>query len=128
MKTAAIALGVCLFLALAFQLSQRFGPKPTASSAPVEEKVLVSEDEKRGQVWARACDVIRDRLKAPGSAKFPARYAEGVEIVIDDRSTVTGYVDAKNQLGGEERLKWKVVLKEIDGGQRYQVEDVKLDS
>ena len=56
-------------------------------------------------------DVLRD-LKAPGSARFG-----GIESSGDgDRWTVTGHVDAANDLGGTRRVEWSCTAVHVGGG------------
>jgi hypothetical protein len=64
-------------------------------------------------------DFVKERLKAPGSAKFPDFYKSRDEIlVIEDESiyTIKSTVDAENSFGAELRSRFRCQVRDETGG------------
>ena len=106
-----------------------------------KEKAIIEERQKshraeemqKSLLVARACvysqDAVKQKLKSPGSAKFPdcAFDADQYEIRANENKTmfsVIGYVDAQNSFGALLRSKYVVIMKKE--GNQFEVVNVAL--
>lgn len=73
-------------------------------------------DDMKGALWALAEKAVKNELKAPATAKFPASYgSDGVSFgKSGDLYYVTAYVDAQNGFGATLRTGFTVYAK-LDG-------------
>lgn len=90
------------------------------------------------EAWHQACDLVREVLKSPSSAKFPSSSDPNISILlvetVDDPDggttkfysyAVSGFVDSNNSLGTSTRTRFKVTLW-TDGSRWLPVDDVEL--
>ena len=83
----------------------------------------------KGVAYARAKEFVKDRLKAPGTAKFPDGFwgtsDEAVAYLGDRTYFVRSHVDAENSFGAKMRIEFGVKLKKSDTG-RWQLLDISM--
>lgn len=81
--------------------------------------------------YIAAKEVVKRRLRAPQSARFPAGpSSSGVvtrRLSGDCRWQVSGFVDAENSFGSEVRSHFEVVLQVNPETERYGAESVSID-
>jgi hypothetical protein len=65
---------------------------------------------------------LKDRLKAPSTAKFPLYDAACVTDLGDGRYKVTSYVDAQNSFGAMLRTRYVCVLRKSTDGDQWNLE------
>ena len=91
-----------------------FGVDPNDYKSPTRP-VTLSEDEKAA-LWALAEKAVKNELKSPSTAQFPASYgSDGVSFgKTGDTYYVESYVDAQNELGAVVRVDFMVTA-HLDG-------------
>lgn len=67
------------------------------------------------EAWVNMQILVKERLKAPGSAEFPSGDDLYVTPVGDKRYKVNSFVDSENAFGGSTRLHFEGVIEEIEG-------------
>lgn len=73
-------------------------------------------------------DFVKDRLKAPGSARFPDFFDDDDEVRVSsvgDRYTVRSHVDAENSFGALLQTDFTCVV-EDDGDDTMTLKDLTL--
>jgi len=74
-------------------------------------------EELKGEIISAAQDFIKDRLLAPGTAKFPWRFDDYDVVTLDtDVYRVSSWVDSQNAFGALLRKTWTVELEAIGEG------------
>jgi len=71
-------------------------------------------------------EFVKDRLKAPGTAKFPWYDESFVDDLGGGRFRVTAYVDAENSFGAKLRTHYTCVLSSSDGD-RWSLENIEVE-
>lgn len=95
--------------------SSRSSYSSPSSGGPYSSSSYMSEDVKAA-LWALAQEAVKNSLKAPSTAQFPASYdSSGVSFGREgDLYTVSAWVDAENGFGATLRTDFKVYA-ELDG-------------
>ncbi len=83
--------------------------------------------------WYAARELVRQNLKAPGSATFPnyhtAQRTQDPRLGASENGDGTwqawGYVDAQNAFGAKLRNNWTIKLRRVGNG--WQMVDLKFD-
>ena len=92
---------------------------PDAAPDPVVEHSQV-------EAYGICRQFVRDRLKAPRTAKFPSGGSEGATHMGDGKYVVRSYVDAENSFGAMLRNHF-VCTVQWTGGDSWRLEDLKMD-
>lgn len=71
-------------------------------------------------------DFVRDRLRAPGTARFPSVTRAEVGELAGDRWRVRAWVDAENAFGGEVRAEWECVVAYV-GDDEWRLEGLDIE-
>lgn len=69
-------------------------------------------------------DFVKNRLRSPGSAKFPG-VMDGepkVSSLGSGRYSVRSYVDSENGFGALLRSDWSCEIRKVPGGDKWQLE------
>lgn len=76
-----------------------------------------------------ASNFVKERLKAPASAKFPYTNAAGVSITPlgDCRFTVVSYVDSQNGFGAMIRSRFRATMTSTPDGKTWRATDLVID-
>lgn len=91
----------------------------------------LSKDDQEAYLWSMAEETVKDNLKTPSTAKFPAYSNFKVKSEGDNIFTISSYVDAQNSFGAMIRSDFvvKIKVKEIyDNGYKYTVQDIRIQS
>jgi len=82
------------------------------------------DDEGGAYVWTR--DFVRQRLKAPRTAKFPYIWNAHFEDMGDRKWRVVCYVDAQNAFGAEVRTYYDAVVRYV-GNYKWELVSLKME-
>lgn len=109
-----VFLAVCLIAIFIFVAANNKTYDPDQWSSYSSSSTL--SDDMKGALWALAEKAVKNELKAPATAKFPASYgSDGVSFgKSGDLYYVTAYVDAQNSLGATLRIGFTVYAS-LDG-------------
>ena len=69
---------------------------------------------------------VKDRLRAPGTARFPPSSRADVDGLAGNAWRVRAWVDAENAFGGEVRRRWECVVV-YEGGGEWRLDGLELD-
>ena len=90
-------------------------PAPTA--APTSSSFVPPTDEEKQETALAACqEDVRDRLKSPGSAVFPAFEDVQFELSTPTTVEVESYVDSQNSFGALLRSEWQCTARVYGDG------------
>ncbi len=79
-----------LFGVLIWSSQYWFGSTPTAAIQPQGDKT---------SAYTMMQSFVEDRLKTPGTAKYPMDWPDHVKIMPDNQYKVSSWVDAQNEYG-----------------------------
>ena len=70
---------------------------------------------------------VTDRLRSPGSAKFPSAIDDGVIVsgLAENRYAVSAYVDSQNGFGALVRTRFSCIVA-WQSGAEYKLEDLQI--
>ena len=89
---------------------------------------VTSDDYKKPdgvEAFVASQNFVKERLKAPSTAKFPTY--DQAEVVTNDnkRFKITSYVDAQNSLGATVRTRYVCIITHVNGNQ-WQLDHIQL--
>lgn len=107
-------------------------PEPTATRRPTPRPAptrLYGGCDKI-EAYVMAQEFVKQRLRAPASARFAGLFANDVDDLVRDlggcRYQVTAWVDAQNALGALLRTEFRATLRKV-GNDRWQLEALAFD-
>lgn len=131
-----LGIAICILLLAALLPDTNSAEKPWVGTNKFRAPTSTSGIPNRVDAWYYACDIVRDRLSSPTSAKFPSVSDSDVrvdliEVVEDPRGSaakfysfsVDGYVDSENSFGTNVRKRFYVELW-TNGSKWLPVDDV----
>lgn len=94
------------------------------------QKSEASDDAMEIFAYRVSQDVVKKRLSAPSTAKFPSSVWDRESITIihlgNQRYRIRAHVDAQNAFGVMVRQPYTITVQLIDGGRRYRVESLEM--
>lgn len=96
-------------------------------TSPEEKEAKACRDSTMAYVMAQ--NFVKQRLKSPGSAKFPYVNDQGVvaRYMADEpgcKHYVAGYVDSQNGFGAQIRNRWFVTMEKVQGQSVWKAHDL----
>lgn len=76
--------------------------------------------------WTVCTDAVRDRLKAPRTAKFPWGFTDRVTHLGEGKYRARAYVDAQNAFGAMLRTNFDCTV-QWAGGDRWRIEELVVE-
>jgi hypothetical protein len=115
-----IAYRIATAPSLASVAAQQSSPQPTSQCLGTNDAALVMAE-----------DFVKDRLKAPATARFPG-WTEDQPVVTgygNCKYEVNGWVDSQNGFGALLRSNWRVQLKPAleDGKEMWYLTSINID-
>lgn len=71
-------------------------------------------------VWIEAQDTVKEHLKAPSTADFPADYEKYITDNGDGTYKIKAYVDSENSFGAKIRSNFSLTIKQDEDGYSYK--------
>jgi hypothetical protein len=97
------------------------------NTKPAVEYEREPNDNDKSFAWVVAVRAVKERLKAPSTAKFPwSSHGQYIKEIGDRTFVVKSYVDAENSFGAKLRNNFIVKVKRM-GGDTYVILDVQID-
>lgn len=98
-------------------------PDPTKADNP---STSTSPSHSTVGAWTVCTDAVRDRLRAPRTAKFPWGYDDKVTHLGEGKYHARAYVDAQNAFGAMVRTDFECTVQWITGN-RWRIEELVLE-
>jgi hypothetical protein len=83
-----------------------------------------TEPHSAGMATVMCESFVKERLKAPRTAKFPWGSRENAQHLGEGKYRVRSYVDAQNGFGALIRSNWDCTIQHVPEGDRWQLENL----